>query len=161
MLLLCLGLLLFCLTHLLPMLGLKTPLKLRLGALAYKGIYSLLSLAGLAAMIVGFSQAPNEPIFTLPFDLYKPFLLLNTLAVVLLAISYVPSNLRQWFGHPMMIGTVLWSLSHLLMNGDQRSMLLFAGLFICCLPAFPLYSRLKKIADFCIQVRLSLCVWWC
>jgi uncharacterized membrane protein len=47
---------------------------------------------------------------------------------LLLAVSSRKSRLRRFIRHPQLSGVALWGISHLLMNGDNRSVMLFSGL---------------------------------
>ena len=50
------------------------------------------------------------------------------LAFLLMVISGRPSRLKQILRHPQLTGVFLWGIAHLLVNGDQRSVVLFGGL---------------------------------
>ena len=47
------------------------------------------------------------------------------LAVIIFPAAYLPSNLKRVLRHPFLWGTALWAVSHLLVNGDLASLLLF------------------------------------
>jgi uncharacterized membrane protein len=49
-------------------------------------------------------------------------------ALVLFAASGVPTNLKRVLRHPQLTGFGIWAASHLLSNGDSRSVVLFGGL---------------------------------
>jgi hypothetical protein len=42
--------------------------------------------------------------------------------------SPAPSNVKRVIRHPQLLGFVVWAGSHLLANGDGRSVILFGGL---------------------------------
>lgn len=122
------GLGLFLIPHLI---GLARPLKgaLRraLGRGGWRGVHALLSLSGLALIIVGYRAAPVEPLYVPPFGQGLGHALLP-LAFVLLAGAHAPSNLKRYVRHPMDLGVMLWAGTHLAMTGDLASVLLF-GVF--------------------------------
>ncbi len=99
-----------------------------LGEKTWKGLYSLVSLAGLVVLIVGFGLARQNPVF-----LYGPapwLRHLNTLfmlaAFILVTAAYVPGNhFKSWLGHPMLAGVCLWAFGHLLAAGRLHDVLLF------------------------------------
>lgn len=105
----------------------------RFGEMPWKGVYSLVSLLGLALIVWGFSLARQQPI-----PLYAPALALRHLnalftlvAFVLIAAAYVPRNhFRRALGHPMLAGVALWALGHLLATGRLHDVVLFAA-FLC------------------------------
>ena len=121
------GLLLFAGVHLAPSLapGLKRSWHARLGEGGYKGSFSLLLLASFALMIFGWRSSQPEFLYATPAGLRHAAMAVICLAFFLLVISNRPSRLRQWIRHPQLTGVMLWSLAHLSMNGDSRSLVLF------------------------------------
>jgi len=104
----------------------------RMGEGAWKGIYSLIALAGLILMIWGFGLARDEGIV-----LYEPptgfkhiSLLLMLLAFIAFAFYLFPAGkMKAKLKHPMLVSIKLWAVAHLLANGDLASILLF-GTFL-------------------------------
>lgn len=145
MLLLILGLVLFLGTHLLPTVpDLRRSLAARLGENGYKGLFTLLSLAGLALIVVGFGKAQmlvgsKNPILWYPpiWTKHIAFLIMIP-ALILLIAAYVPSRIRTAAKHPMLAAVKLWALAHLLANGDLASLLMF-GSFL----AWAVYDRIS------------------
>jgi uncharacterized membrane protein len=113
----------------------------RLGEGPYKGLYSLLSAAGLVLIVVGYGAyrgAGYVPVWDPPSALRPVTLALNWLAFVALAAAYAPpGKIKSVLRHPMLAGVKAWALAHLLANGDLGSILLFGGLL-----AFAVYDRI-------------------
>ncbi len=132
MTLLAFGLLLFAGLHLVKSLapGVRNALLERLGENAYKGIFSLLVLASLALIVLGWRAATPVFIYTPSPALTMPALLLLMLAFLLMVVSTRPSRLRRVVRHPQLSGVVLWGIAHLLLNGDSRALLLFGGMTV-------------------------------
>jgi len=104
----------------------------RIGELAWKGLYSLVSAVGLGLLVWGFSlERPDSPVLWSPPIWTRHLAALLTLpAFVLLAAAYVPDNrIKAAVGHPMAAGVSLWALGHLLANGSVVHVLLF-GTFL-------------------------------
>jgi uncharacterized membrane protein len=102
----------------------------RMGAGAWKGAYSLVSLAGLALIVWGYGMARAVPVelWASPGWMRHLSSLLNVGAFVLLAAAYVPRNrIRVEVGHPMVAGVTLWALAHLLSNGRLADLALFGA----------------------------------
>lgn len=102
----------------------------KMGFSAWKGFYALFSLLGLTLIIIGYGQARGA----LPDLYYPPFwlrhitLLLMLASFILLAVSVFPAGkIKARLKHPMLIGTKIWALGHLLANGDLASVILFAA----------------------------------
>lgn len=130
MAMLVIGVLLFAGVHLVPALApaLKAGLVARLGAGGFKGVFSLLVVCAVALIIFGWRG--TQPVFIYsPLPELKHFALgLLLVAFFLMVVSTRKSRLRQWLRHPQLSGVLLWAIAHLLLNGDNRSLLLFAGM---------------------------------
>ncbi|MEH6591872.1 MAG: NnrU family protein [Halioglobus sp.] len=126
------GLILFAVVHLTPALfpGVKTACYAKLGEGGYKGIFSLLLLAGMAGIIMGWRSTLPELVYLPSPDLRLPALALVCLGFFLFTISNRPSRVRQFIRHPQLTGLICWSVAHLLLNGEDRSLLVFGALGI-------------------------------
>lgn len=134
MLTLLLGLLLFVGVHSLQALApdWRAQRRAQWGELPYKGLYSLIALAGLALIVIGYGQARAEPVllWTPPRGLVHASFLLLWLSMVLLVAAYWPGNrIRTALKHPMTLGVKVWALAHLLANGSLADLMLF-GTFL-------------------------------
>ena len=104
----------------------------RVGAMPWKGIYSLLSIAGFVLIVIGYGAARQSPVvlFVPPVWTRHLAALLTIPAFVLLVAAYVPGNaIKRAIGHPMVAGVKVWALAHLLANGTLADVLLF-GTFL-------------------------------
>jgi uncharacterized membrane protein len=104
----------------------------RVGAMPWKGIYSLLSIAGFVLIVIGYGAARQSPVVLFAPPVWTRHLaaLLTIPAFVLLVAAYVPGNaIKRAVGHPMMAGVKVWALAHLLANGTLADVLLF-GTFL-------------------------------
>lgn len=104
-----------------------------MGDMAWKGIYSLLSIAFFVLMIWGYGQMRQHPVLVWqpPLALRHVGMLLVVIAFVLIVAAYVPKNaIRARLGHPMILGVKTWAFAHLLMSGWLHSMLLFGAFLL-------------------------------
>lgn len=102
----------------------------RLGANGWKGLYSLVAIAGFALICIGYGEARvTEPVWLWqpPKGLRHVSLLLMLPVFPLLLAAYLPGRIRTAAKHPMLLATKLWALSHLLANGGLHDVLLFGG----------------------------------
>ncbi|MEM9257278.1 MAG: NnrU family protein [Pseudomonadota bacterium] len=130
MTLLTLGVIVFALVHFIPSLapGIKARAQAGLGDNGWKGLFSLTLLLSLAMMIVGWRHTQPAFLYSPPQGLHLPAIGLLLIAFLLLVASARPTRLRLYIRHPQLTGVALWSIGHLLLNGDQRSLILFGGL---------------------------------
>lgn len=103
------------------------------GELAWKGLYSVLSIAGFALICIGYGQARLAPV-----PLWTPWVggrhlaaLLTLFAFVLLAAAYVPGNaIKARLKHPMVLSVKVWAIAHLLANHTLADVVLFGSLLL-------------------------------
>jgi uncharacterized membrane protein len=144
MMVLIVGLILFLGVHLLPTSPeLRDGLKERIGATPYKILFSVLSLAGLVIIILGYHKLQLHPgknpiLWEPPVWTRHIAVGLMLPAMILLVASLVPSRIRTATRHPMLIAIKIWALAHLLANGDLGALLMF-GSFL----AFAVYDRIS------------------
>ncbi len=123
------GMLLLIGIHLLPSFpALRQRLVNLLGMIAYQAGFALIALVGLLLIVIGYSEAELTPLWQPPAWGRQVNLVLMVPALILLVAAYLPSNIKRYTRHPMLWGVTLWSLGHLLSNGDAASLILFGGL---------------------------------
>ncbi|TVQ29680.1 MAG: NnrU family protein [Wenzhouxiangella sp.] len=111
---------------------LRTKLMAALGPLGFKGLYSLIALAGLVLIVIGYGQArldPNWLYHPPPFLRHLNMLLMLLVFPALLA-AYLPGRIQNLLKHPMLVAVKAWALAHLLVNGTLAAVLLFGGFLI-------------------------------
>ena len=120
------GLALWYVSHLLKRLA--PGLRQALGDARGKMLATVLALAALVLMILGYRAAPFEPVYTPVAGMGH---LNNTLMLVslfLFGVGGTKGTLFTRMRHPMLWGAVIWAVAHLLVNGDAASLVLFGGI---------------------------------
>ena len=105
----------------------------RRGEGAWKGIFTVLSIAGFVLIVWGYGLARQDPV-----ALWAPMLwarhlasLLMLVAFVLLVAAYVPNNgIKSRVHHPMVLAVKVWALAHLLANHTLADVLLFGSFLV-------------------------------
>lgn len=125
-----LGVLTWSLVHLSQFLAprLRSTLIGRLGENPYKGLFSILIIASLVLMVLGWRNSVPHPVFPTPAWGRIVTLILSGVAMILFVSSGMPTNIRRFLRHPQLTGFALWSVAHLPANTDHRSLILFGGL---------------------------------
>lgn len=100
-----------------------------LGENGWKGLYSVLSLAGLVLIAMGYGAAREAPVilYTPPAGLRHLAALLMLPVFILLLAAYLPGRIQRAARHPMLAAVKFWALAHLLANGSLADVLLFGG----------------------------------
>jgi uncharacterized membrane protein len=94
----------------------------------YKGLFTAISAVGLILIVIGYARAPTQPRLFAPYPgaiAVAPFAMI--VSFILLVASHMKTHIRAWIKHPMLAGVGIWSLVHLLGNGQARSTLLFGA----------------------------------
>ncbi len=97
---------------------------------AWKGLYSLASVAAFALIVWGYGMARPEAalIYEPPVWMKHVNSLLMLLALISLMVFAVPAGkLKPILKHPFLLSVKLWAFGHLLANGDMASLLLFGS----------------------------------
>jgi len=151
MLLLILGLLIFFGTHSLRIFadGWRTRQRERIGAMRWKGLLSLVSLAGFVMVCWGFglARANTFAVWSPPVWTRHLAALLVLFAFILLAASSVPgTRIKAAIGHPMTVAVKVWALAHLLANGTLADIVLFGSFLAWSIATFASARRRDRAA---------------
>jgi uncharacterized membrane protein len=102
----------------------------RIGEGPYKGLYSLVSLAGIVLISIGYGQYRASgyiQVWDPPVWTRHLALLLVWIAFVCFVAAYLPGRIKRTLKHPMLAGVKIWAFAHLIANGDLGSILLFGS----------------------------------
>lgn len=123
------GLVLFFASHVLPMFpARRAALLSSWGEARYKGLFSAASGIGLVLIVIGYAYGDRGAQWFAPSPAARaaaPFAMI--VVFILLAASNSPSHIRATLRHPMLIAVLIWSVVHLLANGDARGSILFGA----------------------------------
>jgi uncharacterized membrane protein len=111
----------------------------RMGEGAWKGAYTLLSLAGFALIVYGYGQARMTPVVLWASPTWTRHLaaLLMLASLILLVATYVPRNgIKARLHHPMVLSVKIWALAHLLANNTLADLLLFGSFLVWAVLSF-------------------------
>lgn len=140
------GLVVFLGVHLFPHFNEKRKdLIGRIGEGPYKGLFSLVSLAGIALIAWGYSLADYQHLWQGPSWARKLGPLFMLPACYCFIASGAPSNLKRLINNPLDWSILLWAAFHLLNNGDVKSLLLFGSFAIYAL--FNMWSSNRRYRE--------------
>ena len=130
---LAIGLLLWAFTHLIPSLlpSFKQSVVEKIGLGPYKGLFSLLIVFSIVLMVQGWKTTTPDDLYHISNTSLRILILVFIiLGLLLFTSARYPNRVKQWIRHPQLTGLIIWAIAHLLLNGDNRSVLLFSGLII-------------------------------
>ncbi len=118
-----------------------------IGETVFRAVFALLSIGGLAWMILAFEAAPYEPLWVVPELVWIPVVLMpfSAILVVLGVTSANPTSAGQEgvlereepakgvtriTRHPFLMGVILWAAGHVAANGEVASVIFFGGFLV-------------------------------
>ncbi len=111
---------------------------------ASKGVVALVVVLSVVLMVFGYRAADVIPVWEPP-SFFKG---INNLLMLLAFYVYGASARKAdkvWIGtkirHPQLTGFMIWTVAHLLVNGDLASIILFGGLLIWAAGSVMLINR--------------------
>ena len=151
MLILVLGIILFLGTHSIRIVAdsWRTKQIEQGGAARWKGIFSIVSIAGFAMIVWGFGLARLSPVsLWLPPNWTRHLTAsLMLIAFILLVATYVPGNrIKALVDHPMLLAVALWAAAHLAANGTLADSTLFGAFLIWSVIDFSVCRRRDRNA---------------
>ena len=140
----------------------RGPLRAKLGAGPFQGLYSLIVLAALAWMVLAYARAPEAQLWQAPTAIRHLPLSLMLLIFITVAASFTTASPASIWApkprlgggahgmfritrHPLMWATGLWALLHLAATGSGRGVLFFGALAILALLGPVLIERRKAL----------------
>lgn len=142
MTLLILGLILWTAAHLFKRLapGVRGAMQDKMGD-ASKGVVALALVASVVLIVIGYRSADSEFLWGRSVATTGINNLMMLAAVALFGLGSSKSRLRSKFRHPMLWGTVVWAVAHLLVNGDVASIILFGWIAVWALVEMQVINR--------------------
>lgn len=134
MIILLLGLFLFLTAHSLSFVAQRTRARIieQLGEASWKKFVAIVSLIGFALIVWGYALARQDPV-----PLYAPATWARHLSLLvmlpvfpLMFATYLPGRIQSFVVHPTLWAVTIWSLAHLLSNGNLADVVLFWSFFI-------------------------------
>lgn len=104
----------------------------RIGLKAWKGVYTVIALAGFIMICYGYGLARQDPVV-----LYSPpawtrhiTMLLMLFVFPLFLAANLPGKIKAGAKQPLLAATKIWALAHLLVNGTLADVLLFGSFLV-------------------------------
>jgi uncharacterized membrane protein len=120
-----------------------------MGLNAWKGVYSIVSIAGFVLIVWGYGVARGAPVIVYSPPVWTKHLaaLLTIPAFILLAAAYVPgTRIKRAVGHPMVAGVKAWAFAHLLANGTLADVVLFGSFLVWAIADYIAARRRDRAA---------------
>ena len=112
----------------------------RIGEWPYRGLFSLVSIAGILLIAYGFAvyrAAGMITVWSPPAWTRHIVVALMWPASILVAAAYIPGNIKRVLKHPLLVAAKTWAFAHLCGNGDLGGIILFGSVL-----AWAVYDRI-------------------
>ena len=106
-----------------------------------KVLVAVLSLLAVVLMVLGYRAAEWVPVYTPLPGMGHANNTLMLVSLFLFGVGGTKGILYPKIRHPMLWGVVVWAVAHLLVNGDQASLVLFGGMGLWALVSMLLINR--------------------
>jgi uncharacterized membrane protein len=130
--------------------GWRTSMIQRLGPMPWKGLYSLVSIAGFIVLVIGFRHARQEStvLYVTPDWMKHVTAVLMMLAMILFVAAYVPRNsFKARFHHPQLLSVKTWAVAHLLSVGVLADVVLFGAFLAWAVVSFSAARRRDRASN--------------
>lgn len=120
----------------------------RIGEGPWKGLYSLVSIAGFVLLIWGYgrARAATTVLWQPPPWTHYLAALFVLVAFVLVVAAYVRgTRIKGALHHPMILGVKSWAFGHLLANGTLADIVLFGSFLVWAIADFAASRRRDRV----------------
>lgn len=107
----------------------------------YKIIFSVISLVGLIFVGIGKGSIEFIGLWDTPAFFRYIAVVLILVSFILMVAAYTPNNIKRYVPHPMLTGVIIWGVTHMLVNGDVISLILFGSFVAYSVMAIKLINR--------------------
>jgi uncharacterized membrane protein len=99
---------------------------------AWRGLYSLITLAGLIVIVWGFGIARQNPVvlYVPPAWTHYVTAVLMLPVFTLFLAAYLPGRISGALKHPMLLSVMLWAAAHLIATGMLADVVLFGSFLV-------------------------------
>ncbi|MFT4151490.1 MAG: NnrU family protein [Paracoccaceae bacterium] len=109
-----------------------------------KGLVAAAILLAVVLMVWGYRRAEFLPVYTPLPGMGHLNNLMMLVSVFLFGVGGTKGTLYPKMRHPMLWGAVIWAVAHLLVNGDQASLILFGGIGLWALVEMAVINRAES-----------------
>jgi len=107
----------------------------------YKIIFGVIALLGLMFAGIGKGSIEFVGLWDTPMFFRYITIVLIPVSFILMVAAYMPNNIKRYVPHPMLTGVIIWGATHMMVNGDVASIILFGSFVVYSVVAIKLANR--------------------
>jgi len=122
----------------------------------YKLVFSIISLLGLIFIGIGKGSMEFIGLWDTPTFFRYVSVVLILVSFILMVAAYLPNNIKRYVPHPMLTGVIIWGATHMMVNGDVVSIILFGSFVVYSVVAIILINQRPDDKDIVQDTQESI-----
>lgn len=126
------------------------------GEPVYKVVFAVIALLGLGFAGLGKGSMEFIGLWDTPTFFRYVSVVLILVSFILMVAAYLPNNIKRYVPHPMLTGVIIWGATHMMVNGDVVSIILFGSFVVYSVVAIILINQRPDDKDIVQDTQESI-----
>ncbi len=126
------------------------------GEPVYKVVFAVIALLGLGFAGLGKGSMEFIGLWDTPTFFRYVSVVLILVSFILMVAAYLPNNIKRYVPHPMLTGVIIWGATHMMVNGDVVSIILFGSFVVYSVVAIILINQRPDDKDIVQDIQESI-----
>ena len=122
----------------------------------YKLVFGVIALLGLGFAGLGKGSMEFIGLWDTPTFFRYVSVVLILVSFILMVAAYLPNNIKRYVPHPMLTGVIIWAATHMMVNGDVVSIILFGSFVVYSVVAIILINQRPDDKDIVQDTQESI-----
>ncbi len=122
----------------------------------YKVVFAVIALLGLGFAGLGKGSMEFIGLWDTPTFFRYVSVVLILVSFILMVAAYLPNNIKRYVPHPMLTGVIIWGATHMMVNGDVVSIILFGSFVVYSVVAIILINQRPDDKDIVQDTQESI-----
>ena len=122
----------------------------------YKLVFGVIALLGLGFAGLGKGSMEFIGLWDTPTFFRYVSVVLILVSFILMVAAYLPNNIKRYVPHPMLTGVIIWGATHMMVNGDVVSIILFGSFVVYSVVAIILINQRPDDKDIVQDTQESI-----
>ncbi len=122
----------------------------------YKLVFGVIALLGLGFAGLGKGSMEFIGLWDTPTFFRYVSVVLILVSFILMVAAYLPNNIKRYVPNPMLTGVIIWGATHMMVNGDVVSIILFGSFVVYSVVAIILINQRPDDKDIVQDTQESI-----